>query len=132
MGASKYIRQSFTETQGSQIYKARLRVWRQGHSMERVEKPLNPARARELGYKAKPGYFVVRVKTKRGKRVRNRPAIGRKPGKNRKRENPGKPWQWFAEQKAMLKHKNAAVVGSYFVGADGERQYFEVILKTKQ
>jgi len=131
MGASRYIKEAFAASMKSGAVRERVRAWKQGNTVQRVEKPLNPVRARELGYKAKKGYFVVRVKTKRGKRTRNRPQLGRKPGRNRKRENPGKPWQWFAEQKALHRCRNAELVGSYFAGGDGSSQFFDVLLKTK-
>ncbi|MFA4946272.1 MAG: hypothetical protein WC607_01885 [Candidatus Micrarchaeia archaeon] len=131
MGASKYIRKSFAETFNGELGKQRVRNWKRGGTVQRAEKPLNPGRARELGFKAKLGYFAVIVKTKRGRRSRDRPRIGRKPGKNRKRENPGKPWAWFAEQKARRRYTNATVLGSHLVGRDGSVQFFEVLMKTK-
>ncbi len=133
MGASSYIRKSFAESTRSRsdAYRHRLSAWRRQKTIERVERPLNPVRARELGYKATKDFVVVRVRAKRGKRVRRKPDLGRKPGKNRKRENPGKPWKWFAEQKAARRYKNLRVVNSYSVGKDGQNQYFEIILGRK-
>lgn len=131
MGADKYIRKSFAASYKTPRAKERVRAWKKGNTVQRADKPVNPVRARELGFKAKTGYFVYRVKTKRGKRIRPKAALGRKPGKNRKRENPGKQWRWFAEQKALRKCKNAELIGSYFAGCDGTAQFFEVLLKTK-
>ena len=68
------------------------------------------------------------MRVKRGKRRRPAPSLGRKPGKNRKKENPGKPWQWFAEQKAAKRFPNLRALNSYFVGEDGQNAYYEVIL----
>ncbi|OIO27400.1 hypothetical protein AUJ16_03620 [Candidatus Micrarchaeota archaeon CG1_02_60_51] len=134
MGLHEYAVKSFAESSRnrSDAYRKRVSAWRKGKTIQRVEKPLNPLRARELGYKAKKGFFVIRVRTKRGKRVRNSADLGRKPGKNRKRENPGKPWKWFAERKALRSHKNAELIGSYLAGEDGVYKFFEVLMRTKQ
>ena len=134
MGLHEYAVKSFAESSNkrSEAYRKRVSAWRKGKTIQRVEKPLNPLRARELGYKAKKGFFVIRACTKRGKRVRKKADLGRKPGKNRKRENPGKPWKWFAEQKALRSHKNAELIGSYLAGEDGSYKFFEVLLRAKQ
>ncbi|NUN11604.1 hypothetical protein HUU53_03070 [Candidatus Micrarchaeota archaeon] len=133
MGAAKYISKSFESSAKTRTpeYRTRLSAWRKQGTIVRVETPLNPVRARGLGYKATNDYFVSRVKVTRGKRVRRQPDLGRKPAKNRKRVNPGKAWQWFAELKASLKYKNAKVLGSYWVGEDAVDQYYEVVLKTE-
>jgi len=130
-GFYKYLRESLEQGYAtrSSSYRKRLQEWRGQESVQRIERPTNLARARELGYRAKKEFIVVRVRMPRGKRRRDRPDLGRKPGKNRKFENPGKSWQWFAEQRALRKHKNLELVGSYWVGEDGERQYYEVILR---
>ncbi|VVB68550.1 50S ribosomal protein L15e [Candidatus Norongarragalina meridionalis] len=125
--ATKYIRGSFRKS-----YKKRdiaLKQWRGEHTIERAEKPANPVRARTLGWKATKDYIIARVRVKRGKRVRPKPDQGRKPAKNRKRENPGKSWQWFAEQKAEHKFDNLRALGSYWVGEDSISQWYEVVLK---
>ncbi len=134
MGLHDYVVKSFADSSKnrSEAYRKRVSKWRKGKTVERAEKPLNPVRARTLGYKAKKGFFVVRVRTKRGKRVRKKADLGRKPGKNRKRENPGKPWKWFAEQKALRTHKNAEVLGSYLAGEDGTYKFFEVLMRAKK
>ncbi len=130
-GFYKYMRQSFEQGYAtrSPLHRKRLQEWREQKSVQRIERPTNLARARELGYRAKKEFVLLRVKVPRGKRKRNRPDLGRKPGKNRKFVNPGKSWQWFAEQRGLRWHRNLELVGSYWVGADGERQYYEVILR---
>lgn len=109
-------------------YRARLAAWREEGTVTRVAKPLNIARARSLGYKAKEGYIMVRVKIGRGQRKRPHPWGGRKPGKNYAYTAPGKSLQAMAEEKAASKFRNLEVLNSYFVGADGQLKYFEVIL----
>jgi large subunit ribosomal protein L15e len=131
MGAFRYIKNSFRESyaQRSPEYRARLRKWRGGPSIARVERPTNPFRARELGFHATREFVIARVRVPRGKRRRNKPDQGRKPAKNRKFENPGKPWQWFAEQRALRRFPNLELVNSYWVGEDGTAAYYEVILR---
>ncbi len=133
MGAFKYIKANFEKSfkTRSNEYRLRLQKWRGEPAVTRVENPINPARAREVGYKATRDFVVVRVRTKRGKIARPRATLGRKPAKNRIRENPGKPWLWFAEKKAKRFYPNLTVVNSYWVGEDGMAQYYEVVLKNE-
>ncbi|MFH1056686.1 MAG: 50S ribosomal protein L15e [Candidatus Micrarchaeota archaeon] len=133
MGAFKYIKQNFENSfkTRSEMYRKRLQAWRKQSSVFRVEKPTNPLSAREVGFKAKREFVVVRVRTPKGKYRRKKPDLGRKPAKNRAKENPGKPWQWFAEKKAKRYHKNLRVLGSYWIGQTGSDQYFEVVLKNE-
>ncbi|MEM1970864.1 MAG: hypothetical protein QW336_01565 [Candidatus Anstonellales archaeon] len=124
------IQKNFQESykNRSEDYRRRLVEWRDQPAIQRVEKPSNPARARSLGYKAKQGVFVVRVRIAKGNRVRRNPKAGRKSGKYFRYISPGLSLQKIAEQRANRKHTNAEVVGSYWVGEDGKYKYFEVIL----
>ncbi|MEM0455847.1 MAG: hypothetical protein QXL02_01165 [Candidatus Anstonellales archaeon] len=124
------IQKNFQESykNRSEDYRRRLAEWRDQPAIQRIEKPSNPARARSLGYKAKQGVFVVRVRIAKGNRVRRNPKAGRKSGKYFRYISPGLSLQKIAEQRANRKHTNAEVVGSYWVGEDGKYKYFEVIL----
>ncbi|MBM3229523.1 50S ribosomal protein L15e [Candidatus Parvarchaeota archaeon] len=130
MGVYKYIREAFQQQyrEKSPAYRARLVSWRKGPTIERVEHPTNLSRARTLGYKAKKGYVVVRVRTGRGSRKRPHPWGGRKPAKNKAYVNPGQLYRSIAEKKAARKYPNLEVLNSYFVGADGQYKYSEVLL----
>lgn len=109
-------------------YKTRLIRWRKAPSVERAERPTNLARARELGYKAKQGIIVVRVKIGKGLRKRIKPPNGRKPSKAAVFISADMSHQGMAEQKAARKYMNCEVLNSYWVGEDGQTKYFEVIL----
>ncbi|MEM1688535.1 MAG: hypothetical protein QXV16_00850 [Candidatus Anstonellales archaeon] len=124
------IQKNFQESykNRSEDYRKRLVEWRDQPAIQRIEKPSNPARARSLGYKAKQGVFVVRVRIAKGNRVRRNPKAGRKSGKYFRYISPGLSLQKIAEQRANRKHTNAEVIGSYWVGEDGKYKYFEVIL----
>lgn len=107
----------------------RLQKWRREPAVVRVERPTRLNRARALGYKAKRGIIVVRVRVKRGGRIATRPSRGRKT-KNQmvKKLTPKKGLQWIAEERVNREYPNMEVLGSYWVGEDGNYKWFEVIL----
>ena len=115
----------------TELLRARIRKWAKDKSVERVERPSNPLRARSLGYKAKKGYIVVRVRLKRGKRIRPAPRMGRKPGKNVKRVPPGQPLSAIAARRAARNFSNMVIVNTFLAAQDGVNSYFEVILREK-
>jgi large subunit ribosomal protein L15e len=102
--------------------------WRAGESLVEVEKPLRLDRARALGYKAKKGFFVVRIRVKRGGRKRTRHKHGRKSRKQHVRKILKMSYQWVAEIRAERKLRNLEVLNSYPIGKDGKSYFFEVIL----
>ena len=130
MGAYRYIVKSFQQEykEKGPLYKAKLIQWRREPSIVRLERPTNIARARSLGYKAKKGIFVVRVRIRKGLRKRPQPKAGRKARHNYRYIQPGLSLQVIAEQRAARKHPNAEVINSYYVGEDGNHKWFEVIL----
>ena len=130
MGIYRYIRNTFIGEYKTrdEIYKNRLQRWRKEPVISLIEKPTNIASARNLGYKAKEGYYVVRVRTKKGKRARKKPRGGRKPGKNYKYKAPGHSYQVIAEQKASRRFPQWEVLNSYWVGEDGKNKFYEVIM----
>ncbi|MCX8196832.1 MAG: 50S ribosomal protein L15e [Candidatus Micrarchaeota archaeon] len=130
MGIYKYIQKAFQEEykNRSLIYRKRLQEWRKLGTVVRIDKPTNLARARTLGYKAKEGYVMARVAVGRGSRKRRHPRGGRKPAKNIAYLSPGKSLQRIAEEKAARAFSNLEVLNSYWVGQDGTKKYFEVIL----
>jgi large subunit ribosomal protein L15e len=130
MGFYKLVKKAFEKErkERSEIYRNRLIEWRKAPVVERVSKPTNIARARELGYKAKQGFVVARVRVGRGRRKRAKPDLGRKPSKAGRFMSPAKSLQRIAEEKAASKFPNLEVLNSYWVGEDGKSKYFEVIL----
>lgn len=131
MGMYKYIKANFEKeyNQREEIYRHRLAQWRNEDAMVKAERPTNLARARALGFKAKKGdYIIVRVRMRRGQRKRPEPMGGRKPGKNIRFLSPGISLQRMAEIRAARKYRNMEVLNSYWVGEDGQKKYFEIIL----
>ncbi len=111
-------------------YKEMLMKWRRGPAIKRVEKPTRIDRARALGYKAKQGFVVVRVRIRKGGRKRPKYGRGgRKPSKAGIADfTPRKSLQLIAEERAARKFPNLEVLNSYWVGDDGVYKYFEVIM----
>ena len=129
-GMYHYISKTFQKEykEKDALYKARLVDWRKGPAMTRVEKPTNLARARNLGYKAKKGYVVVRVRVKKGDRKIPQIKKGRKPSHSGRFFSAQLSDQVIAEQRVNRKFRNLEVLNSYWVGDDGVHKYFEVIL----
>jgi large subunit ribosomal protein L15e len=112
-----------------ELMKIRLMEWRRQPAIVRIEKPTRLDRARALGYKAKQGVIVVRVRVRKGGRRKPRPNKGRRP----KRMGvygfaPAKSLRLIAEERAQRKYPNLIVLNSYYVGEDGKYKWFEVIL----
>ncbi len=107
----------------------RLQQWRREPAIVRIDRPTRLDRARALGYKAKKGVIVVRVRVRRGGRRATRPNKGRRPKRMMvSRKTPKKSLQWIAEERANRKYPNCEVLNSYWVGEDGRYKWFEVIL----
>lgn len=107
----------------------RMIQWRKEPTVTRIERPTRPDRARTLGYKAKQGIIVVRVKVRRGGLRKSRLNAGRKPSKMGVRQiTMKKNIQRIAEERAAKHYTNMEVLNSYWVGEDGKHKYYEVIL----
>ncbi len=130
MGASKYISETFQKIykERSDLLKKKLVKWKKEPTVIRVERPTNPVRARQLGYRAKQGYVVARVRVKKGRRKREKPAKGRKPAKNIRYITRDESLQLIGEKRVAKKFPNMEVLNSYYVGEDGNYKFFEVIL----
>ena len=124
MGLHKYLQQNWN----SGLYRQRLVDWRRGNSVTRVENPTRLDRAHALGYRAKQGYVIVRVKLLRGGRQRPRISSGRKSKNTRRKLILGMNYQWVAEQRANKKYPNCEVLNSYYLAKDGKHYFYEVIL----
>lgn len=126
----KHMEQSFAQGyhERSALYRQRLAKWNAESPVIRVSKPTNIARARKLGYKAKQGIIVVRVRVKGGTKKRAAHGGGRKPSKSGRFFSRKKSTQAIAEERASRKFINTEVLNSYFAGQSGSRKYYEIIL----
>lgn len=121
--AYRYIKENIRKN-----LKARMIAWRKSKAVEKIEKPIDIGRARNLGYKDKKGFIVVRVRIKRGGHKRPRPKKGRKSSKLTVRKTLKMNYRWIAEQKAQRKFTNLEVLNSYKTGKDGQYYFFEIIM----
>jgi len=107
----------------------RLQDWREQGAVERIEHPTRLDRARSLGYKAKQGVVVVRSRIRKGSARKPRPNKGRRTKRmGTTRITRDKSLQRISEERVSKKHPNLEVLNSYWVGADGKYEWFEVIL----
>ena len=88
MGAYQEIRKIWKQPKKNlgDLWKQRLIQWRRENSVTKIDYPTRLDRARNLGYKAKKGYFMVRVKLLRGGRMRPQFKSGRSPKKTRRKK----------------------------------------------
>jgi len=76
MGAYKYLEELWRKKQSDLLrFLLRVRCWqyRQLTAVHRAPRPTRPDKARRLGYKAKQGYVIYRVRVRRGGRKRKVP-----------------------------------------------------------
>jgi len=111
----------------------RVRTWeyRQLPAVHRVSRPTRPEKARKLGYKAKQGFVIYRVRVRRGGRKRpvRKGIIYGKPkhhGINQLKFQ--RNHRSVAEERAGRKLGGLRVLNSYWVGQDGTYKFYEVIL----
>ncbi len=128
----KYIEKAWEQPKEGylkELQRKRLKQWRRDDNFKRIERPTRLDRARKLGYKAKPGFVVARAKVRRGNLRKTRPTRGRGPKRmGVKKITPNKNLQWIAEERTSRRYPNLRVLNSYWVGEDGRRKYFEVIM----
>ncbi len=123
-----YIKQAWKKPDTLTL-RERMIAWRRSNAFEVVDKPLRLDRARALGYKAKKGFVVVRVRIGRGGRTRPRHAVkGRKTRKQTIRKTLKMNYKWVAQVRAARKYKNLEVLNSYWIGRDGKHYFYEVIM----
>jgi len=104
-------------------------VWRNENAVTRVEKPSRIARARRLGYKAKQGIIVVRMRVGTGGMRKERPRGGRRPkhlGVTKIKADVS--MKQVAERRVLERYPNMKLLGSYFLYKDGMHYWFEVVL----
>ncbi|HTT17266.1 MAG TPA: 50S ribosomal protein L15e [Thermoplasmata archaeon] len=128
----RYVAHSFRATlgdEGAALRHERLLTWRREHTVTRLERPTRLDRARAVGYRAKGGYVVVRVRVRRGGQRKRAIIAGRRPKhKGILRMTLAKSLRRIAEERAQKHYPNLEVLNSYWVGEDGVQKFYEVIL----
>ena len=104
-------------------------LWRKQNAIIRIAKPSRISRARRLGYKAKQGIVVVRMRVGTGGMRKQRPRGGRRPKHlGVTRIKAAVSMRQVAERRVLERHRNMKLLGSYFLYKDGMHYWFEVIL----
>ena len=104
-------------------------IWRNQNAVTRVEKPSRIARARRLGYKAKQGIIVIRMRVGTGGMRKQRPRGGRRPkhlGVTKIKADVS--MKQVSERRVLERYPNMKLLGSYFLYKDGMHYWFEIIL----
>jgi len=110
------------------LMRNRLVVWRRERSIEREERPIRLDRARQLGYRTKQGYIVLRVKVRRGGFQKPRPRAGRRPkasGVVRHKVNVSMKEE--ALNRVRRRYPNLQPLGAYPLADDSLYRWFEVV-----
>ena len=109
--------------------RAKAIQWRKETAVTRIDKPTRLQRARRLGYKAKQGIVVIRMRVGVGGMRRQRPRGGRRPkhlGVVRIKADVS--MKQVAEKRILTRYPNMKLLGSYFLYKDGMHLWFEIIL----
>ncbi|HIH76188.1 MAG TPA: 50S ribosomal protein L15e [Methanomassiliicoccales archaeon] len=110
----------------------RLIVWRREPNFIRLERPTRLDRARALGYKAKQGIIIVRGHVRKGGLQKRMGYKGRRAKREgMKKITMGKSLKRIAEERAAKRYPNLEVLNSYWVGEDGKKVWYEIILVDK-
>lgn len=130
MGLYKHIRNLWKKPSANmpEVMRSRLITWRKEPVSVRVDRPTRLDKARSLGYKAKPGYIIVRQRVLRGGHMRPSGRAGRRPKNNRRKLSLDKGYKQIAEERVSRKYPNCEVLNTYFVVKDGMYYWFEIIL----
>ena len=130
MGLYKYLSKAIRShsTEMIQIQRERMIEWRRENNVKKIEYPTNLVSARRLGYKAKTGFILIRVRVPRGGKARPSIRHGRRSAHSGQRLVFAKGYQRVAEERANKQYPNLEVLNSYKAGMDGVHYWFEVIM----
>ncbi len=106
--------------------------WRRDPVIMRVQRPTRPDKARMMGYKAKQGIIVVRVRIRTGGARKPRPRSGRRQkamGVTKFRR--GLSLQVIAENRVKRRYPNMSLNNSYHLYSDGRNHWYEAVLVDK-
>lgn len=126
-GLYHYLGESWKNPDAA-LLRERMMQWRRENSIVKVERPLRIDKARMLGYSAKKGFVVARVRILRGGRKREKVNARRRTKRKTNRKTLKMNYRWIAELRAARRFSNLEVLNSYWIGKDGEHYFYEVIL----
>ena len=130
--AYKYVAKAWKRPETSfvkELMWQRVMEWRRQPTITRVERPTRLDRARKLGYKAKQGFVIARVRVRRGGLKRTRPKAGRRQRRmGVTKYKLAKSSRLVAEERAARRFPNLEVLNSYWTWEDGRYKWFEIIM----
>ncbi|RKF62598.1 60S ribosomal protein L15 [Erysiphe neolycopersici] len=138
MGALKYVEELQKKKQSDVLrFLLRVRCWelRQLNVIHRASRPSRLDKARRLGYKAKQGYVIYRVRVRRGGRKRPVPkgaTYGKPTNQGVNQLKYQRSLKSTAEERVGRRCSNLRVLNSYWVNQDSTYKYYEVILVDPQ
>jgi len=115
--------------ENSAVLRERAITWRKEDAVTRIDRPSRLLRAKRLGYKAKQGIIVIRMRVGTGGMRRQRPRGGRRPkhlGVTRIKADDS--MKTVAERRVLERYPNLKLLGSYFLYKDGKHYWYEIIL----
>merc|ERR1712014_439640 len=124
MGAYKYMQELYRKKQCDVMrFLQRVRCWqyRQLSTIHRASRPTRPDKARRLGYRAKQGYVIYRIRIRRGGRKRPVPkgaTYGKPTNQGVNSLKNQRSHQAIAEERVGRRCKALRVLSSYWVGQD--------------
>ena len=113
----------------STVLREKAILWRRQNAITRIDKPSRITRAKRLGYKAKQGIIVVRMRVGAGGMRKQRPRGGRRPkhlGVTRIKADVS--MKQVAERRVLERYPNMRLLGSYFLYNDSIHYWVEIIL----
>jgi large subunit ribosomal protein L15e len=134
MGAYKYVEEMWRRKQSDAMrFLLRVRCWeyRQVPNIVRVTKPTRPDKARRLGYRAKQGFVVYRVRVRRGGRkkpVAKGIVYGKPKSQGVTKLKFQRNHRAVAEERAGRRLPGLRVLNSYWVNQDSAYKYYEIVL----
>ena len=133
MGAYKYLQELQRRKQSDVMrFLLRIRRWeyRQLNAIHRAVHPSRPDKARRMGYKAKQGYVIYRIRIRRGGRKRplSKGIVRGKPATHGIHLKAKRSLRNVAEDRVGRRCGNLRVLNSYWINQDGIYKWFEVIL----
>ena len=118
-----------SESYLKELNKERRIAWRREENFVRIDEPTGLDKARNVGYKAKQGYVLVRGRVRKGSFGKRKIKAGRRAKrKGILQITVGKSMQRIAEERAQKRFPNLEVLNSYWVGANGQYEWYEIIL----
>jgi len=134
MGAYKYMEELWKKKQTDVMrFLSRVRTWelRQLPAIHRASRTSRPDKARRLGYKAKQGVAVFRVRVKRGGRKRKVAkgiCYGKPSTSGVTKIKSHRNLKSVAEERVGRKMGSLRVMNSYWVTQDAVNKWYEVIM----